>query len=70
MWWWADGDRHKLHLTLPEWFAGWLDGQSYDVWAREALWLGPGSWTHEEAEERRQLQRGPIALDPGQLPLW
>lgn len=48
--------RHKLHLTLPEWFAAWLAGQSYDVWAREALWLGPGSWTREEAEERRRLQ--------------
>jgi hypothetical protein len=66
MWWWNEGDRHKLHLTLPEWFAAWLAGQSYDVWAREALW--PGSWTREEAEERRQLQQGPI--DPGQMPLW
>ncbi|WP_238005554.1 SMI1/KNR4 family protein [Dactylosporangium sp. AC04546] len=70
MWWWSEGERHKLHLTLPEWFAAWLAGQSHDVWARESLWLGPESWTREEAEERRQPQQGPVALDPGQMPLW
>jgi hypothetical protein len=70
MWWWAEGDRHKLHLTLPEWFAAWLAGQPHDVWTQEALWLGPESWTREQAEKRRQLQQGLVALDPGQMPLW
>jgi hypothetical protein len=63
MWWWDQGDRHKLHLTLPEWFAAWLAGQPHTVWARPALWLGPESWTREEAEERQQHR---IVLDPGQ----
>lgn len=24
MWWWEEGDRYKLDLTLPQWFATWL----------------------------------------------
>jgi hypothetical protein len=68
MWWWDQGDRYKLHLTLSEWFAAWLAGEPHDVWARKALWLGPESWTREEAAERRAL--GPVALDPGQMTLW
>ncbi|GAA3455684.1 SMI1/KNR4 family protein [Dactylosporangium matsuzakiense] len=67
MWWLDQGERYKLHLTLREWFAAWLAGQPRTVWAREGLWLGPESWTREEAEERRQHR---IVLNLGQLPLW
>jgi len=67
MWWWDQGDRHKLRLTLPEWFAAWLSGQPYGWWAREALWLESESWTREPCAE---CQPGPVPLDPAQLPLW
>ncbi|MBC2906770.1 SMI1/KNR4 family protein [Streptomyces cupreus] len=26
MWWWEEGDRHKLDLTFPQWIQAWLDG--------------------------------------------
>ncbi|WP_372349269.1 SMI1/KNR4 family protein [Streptomyces sp. KL116D] len=29
MWWWAEGDRHKLDLTFPQWLGAWLEGQSW-----------------------------------------
>lgn len=67
MWWSEEGERHKLHLTLPEWFAAWLTGQPHTGWARQEHWLGPESWTREQAEERQQRR---IVLAPGQMPLW
>jgi hypothetical protein len=64
----SQGDRHKL-LTLSEWFAAWLAGQPHDVWARQTLWLGPESWTREQAAERRQ--HGPVALSSTRIKcLW
>jgi hypothetical protein len=66
--WWSDQDeRCKLHLTLPEWFNAWLVGDSYDVWARPALRLGPESWSRDEAEA---MERQRIVLHPDQAPLW
>ena len=38
MWWWQEGDRHKLDLTFPQWLQAWLDGHL----------------THEYREERDQ----------------
>jgi SMI1/KNR4 family protein SUKH-1 len=70
MWWWDQGDRYKLHVTLPEWFAAWLAGQRLDVWVLPARWLRPESWTRQQAAEGREIQPGPVAIDPGQIPLW
>ncbi|MFE2086140.1 SMI1/KNR4 family protein [Streptomyces sp. NPDC059460] len=44
MWWWDQGDRHKLDLTFPQWMQAWLDGHLLD-----------GRLTHKYMEAR-QLQ--------------
>jgi hypothetical protein len=68
MWWWEEGNRNKLNLTLPEWFNAWLVGDSYDVWARPALRLADESWSHDQADEDEESGR--IVLHPDQESLW
>ncbi|MEU0965040.1 SMI1/KNR4 family protein [Streptomyces sp. NPDC005917] len=46
MWWWEEGDRHKLDLTFPQWLEAWLDGRlSPDFMGtlelQEESWLRP-----------------------------
>ncbi|MEU6603340.1 hypothetical protein [Streptomyces flaveolus] len=46
MWWWEEGNRHKLDLTFPQWLEAWLDGRlSPDFMGtlelQEESWLRP-----------------------------
>jgi hypothetical protein len=68
MWWWEEGDRYKLNLTLPEWFAVWLAGQSVGTWTRPALRrLDHESWSRDRT---RGVDRRRAAVHPDQLSLW
>ncbi|MBC9714958.1 SMI1/KNR4 family protein [Streptomyces sp. TRM66268-LWL] len=52
MWWWEEGDRHKLDLTFPQWLESWLRGQTWtgrdgaevidSLKLSEESWVGPG----------------------------
>ena len=44
MWWWESGDRTKLDLTLPQWFAAWLAGDIDRVREDPALMLSDEGW--------------------------
>ncbi len=44
MWWWEAGDRSKLNLTLPEWFAAWLAGDIDKVREDPQLMLADERW--------------------------
>ncbi|GGT76367.1 hypothetical protein GCM10010207_86490 [Streptomyces atratus] len=51
MWWWEEGDRHKLALTFPQWIQAWLDGHlTHKFMAarqlRDESWVGP--WANEQ----------------------
>jgi hypothetical protein len=46
MWWWDQGDRHKLNLTLPEWLGAWLASHLRDTLADAELILPDDSWSH------------------------
>lgn len=51
MWWWEEGDRHKLDLTFPQWIQAWIEGDlTHDYMeARQLLdesWVGP--WADEQ----------------------
>ncbi|MCX5158683.1 SMI1/KNR4 family protein [Streptomyces sp. NBC_00264] len=51
MWWWEEGDRHKLDLTFPQWIQAWIEGDlTHDYMeARRLLdesWVGP--WADEQ----------------------
>lgn len=67
MWWLDECEQCKLHLTLQEWFNAWLAGDSYDVWARPALRLGPESWSRDQAEAAARRR---IVLHRDQASLW
>lgn len=46
MWWWEEGDRHKLDLTFPQWIEAWLDGRLDPTFMRaralqEEPWVRP-----------------------------
>jgi hypothetical protein len=45
MWWWDAGDRHKLKLTLAQWFTAWLSGELSEVQSRPDLVLAEESWS-------------------------
>lgn len=75
MWWWDQGARYKLDLTLPEWFGAWLAGDDLTrLWATPSLRLVDESWTPElERQHRlerpeREAQR--VVPHPDQLSLW
>jgi hypothetical protein len=48
MWWWEEGDRHKLGLTLPQWLAAWLDRRIDEVRDSQELMLPEESWTRPD----------------------
>ncbi|MFF2412638.1 hypothetical protein, partial [Streptomyces sp. NPDC058092] len=59
MWWWEEGDRHKLALTFPQWIQAWLDGHlTHKFMAarqlRDESWVGP--WANEQPYGRRALE--------------
>jgi len=48
MWWWEEGNRNKLDLTLPEWLSAWLAGDIKDVREKRELMLAEESWNRPE----------------------
>jgi SMI1 / KNR4 family (SUKH-1) len=49
MWWWAQGSRYKLDITLREWFSAWLtDGSNI---------LATAPWLPDESFERSYHRR-------------
>jgi hypothetical protein len=48
MWWWAEGDRDKLALTLSQWLAAWLDGRINEVRDSQELMLVDESWSRPD----------------------
>jgi hypothetical protein len=44
MWWWEEGNRNKLDLTLSEWLSAWLAGDIKDVREKRELMLAEESW--------------------------
>ena len=51
MWWWQEGDRHKLDLTFPQWIQAWLDGRLTHTYM-EARQLQDESWVGSWANEQ------------------
>jgi hypothetical protein len=45
MWWWEEGDRHKLRLTLADWLTDWLNGALPDPPAYPDRRLPDDAWT-------------------------
>ena len=50
IWWWDEGNRWVLDLTLNQWLSGWLDGSIDDVRGRDGLIIPghPGEWVHPD----------------------
>jgi hypothetical protein len=48
MWWWEEGNRNKLNLTLPEWLSAWLIGDIREVREKRELMLAEESWNRPE----------------------
>jgi hypothetical protein len=45
MWWWEEGDRWKLDLSLREWLCAWLEGRLDTVMDSPVLRLADESWS-------------------------
>ncbi|MFE5193399.1 SMI1/KNR4 family protein [Streptomyces sp. NPDC056601] len=50
MWWWEEGDRHKLDLTFPQWLEAWLGGRLTEQ-LMESRKLKDESWVGDWATE-------------------
>jgi hypothetical protein len=48
MWWWEEGNRHKLDLTFPAWLSAWLRGDLDRVHRAPELILADESWYRPE----------------------
>jgi hypothetical protein len=48
MWWWEEGNRYKLDLTLREWLSAWLSGEINKVRDKRELMLDEESWTRPD----------------------
>ncbi|MEV8453664.1 SMI1/KNR4 family protein [Streptomyces sp. NPDC052095] len=51
MWWWEEGDRHKLDLTFPQWIQAWIEGDLTHEYM-EARQLLDESWAGSWVDER------------------
>ena len=50
MWWWDQGERHKLRLTLPEWFDAWLTGDINKRREDPRLMLADEAWQRPDED--------------------
>jgi SMI1/KNR4 family protein SUKH-1 len=50
MWWWAEGNRDKLDLTLPGWFEAWLAGDINKTREDSRLMLPDEAWHHADED--------------------
>lgn len=46
MWWWTEGDRHKLSLTFSEWLHAWVSGELTYGYMEERKLTDEESWEH------------------------
>lgn len=51
MWWWTEGERHKLTLTFPEWLGAWLAGDLTHQYMQDREAPGEESWEWPAEDE-------------------